>query len=122
MGTIKNFIKLKKLNKIIETKVSDIKIPNDCKMQENEYLFVKKGIGEAINIALRPIIKSILLDEVITENYVNNSCDVFWNYVSNDVIMYLFSNNRINEIQKKELYNYIDSIKDILRESFKEIL
>ena len=43
MGTIKNFIKLKKLNKIIETKVSDIKIPNECEMQENEYLFVKKG-------------------------------------------------------------------------------
>lgn len=122
MGTIRNFIKLKKLNKIIGEKVAHIKIPNECKMEENEYLFIKKGVSDAIDISLRPIIKSILISEVVTENYINNSCNAFWNHVSNNVIIYLFANNRINETQKKELYDYIDSIKEILRESFNEIL
>lgn len=122
MGTIRNFIKLKKLNKIIREKVSNIKVSKKCEIKENEYLFIKKGVGEAIDISLRPIIKSILIDEVVTENYINNSCNAFWNHVSNNVIIYLFANNRINETQKKELYDYIDSIKEILRESFNEIL
>jgi len=122
MRMIRNFIKLKKMNIIIKTKLSDIEIPKKCEIQENEYLFVKKGINDAIDIALRPIIKSILIDEVVTENYINNSCNAFWNHVSNNVIIYLFSNNRINETQKKELYDYIDSIKEVLRESFNEIL
>lgn len=77
-------------------------------------------MDESIDIALRPIIKSLLLDEVV--NYINNSCNAFWNHVSNDVIIYLFLNNRINETQKKALYDYINSIKDILSKSFKEIL
>lgn len=122
MGTIRNFIKLKKLNKIIREKVSNIKITKKCEIKENEYLFIKEGVGDAISIALRPIIKSILIDEIVTENYINNSCNVFWDYVSDNVIIYLFSNNRINETQKEELYDYIDSIKEVFRESFKEIL
>ena len=121
MGIFMNYIKLKKLNKIIKTNLSDIEIPK-CGIRETEYLFIKKGIDEAIDIALRPIIKSLLLDEVVTENYINNSCNDFWNHVSNNVIIYLFLNNRINETQKKALYDYINSIKDVLSKSFKEIL
>lgn len=121
MGIFMNYIKLKKLNKIIKTNLSDIEIPK-CGIRETEYLFIKKGIDEAIDITLRPIIKSLLLDEVVTENYINNSCNALWNHVSNNVIIYLFLNNRINETQKKELYNYIDLIKYVLSKSFKEIL
>lgn len=122
MGMIRNFIKLKKLNRIIKRKLSDIKVPEKCEIKEREYLVVKKGINDAIDIAISPIIRSLLLNEIVTENYVNNACNAFWNYVSNNVIIYLFSNNRITEKQKKELYTYIDSIKETLRESFKEIL
>lgn len=116
-----NYIKLKKLNKLIKTNLLDIEIPK-CGIRETEYLFIKKGMDESIDIALRPIIKSLLLGEVVTENYINNSCNAFWNHISNNVIIYLFLNNRINETQKKALYDYINSIKDVLSKSFKEIL
>lgn len=121
MGIFMNFIKLKKLNKIIKKNLSDIEIPK-CGIRETEYLFIKKRMDESIDIALRPIIKSLLLDEVVTENYINNSCNAFWNHVSNNINNYLFLNNRRNETQKKALYDYINSIKDILSKSFKEIL
>lgn len=41
MGIFMNYIKLKKLNKIIKTNLSDIEIPK-CGIRETEYLFIKK--------------------------------------------------------------------------------